>query len=484
MSNSAQTSASNRISRLLDENSFVEIGAYVTARNTDFNMAAKETPADGVVTGYGTIDGNLVYVYSQDASVLGGSIGEMHAKKISDLYALAMKMGAPVVGLIDCAGLRLQEATDALDAFGKLYVNQTMASGVIPQISAVFGTCGGGMAVSLAMSDFTFMEESKAKVFVNSPNALDGNDASKCDTASAAFQSEESGLIDFVGDEESILKQIRTLVSILPANNEDDMSYDECSDDLNRICVDLENCAGDTAMALSFISDDHFFMEVKKGCAPEMVTGFIRLNGTTVGCVANRTESYSAEGEKNGEYDAKLTTKGCEKASAFVNFCDAFQIPLLTLVHTTGFKADKHTERRIAKEAGRLTYAFANATVPKVTVIVGEAYGSAYLAMNSKSIGADIVYAWPQASVGMMDASAAAKIMYADEIAAAEDGAALISEKAAAYAALQSSAVAAAKRGYVDDIIEACDTRKRVIAAFEMLFTKREDRPGKKHGTV
>ena len=484
MSNSAQTSASNRITRLLDENSFVEIGAYVTARNTDFNMTAKETPADGVVTGYGTIDGNLVYVYSQDASVMGGSMGEMHAKKISDIYALAMKMGAPVVGLIDCAGLRLQEATDALDAFGKLYLNQTMASGVIPQISAVFGTCGGGMAVALGMADFTFMEEKGAKVFVNSPNALDGNDAAKCDTASAKFQSEDTGLADFVGTEDSILSNIRTLVSILPANNEDDMSYDECTDDLNRVCPDLENCAGDAAMALSFISDDHFFMEVKKAYGPEMVTGFIRLNGTTVGCVANRTESYDVEGEKTGEYEAKLTSKGCDKAADFVAFCDAFNIPVLTLVNTTGYKADKHTERKIAKAAGRLTYAFANATVPKVTVVTGQAYGSAYLTMNSKSVGADIVYAWPSASIGMMDASAAVKIMYADEIASSDNGAALIAEKAADYAALQSSALAAAKRGYVDDIIEACDTRKRVIAAFEMLFTKREDRPGKKHGTI
>ena len=237
-------------------------------------------------------------------------------------------------------------------------------------------------------------------------------------------------------------------------------------------------------MVLSLISDDHFFMEVKKASAPEMVTGFIRLNGTTVGCVANRTELYGTDGEKEGEYEAKLASKGCDKAADFVNFCDAFNIPVLTLAQTTGFKADKHTERKIAKAAGRLTYAFANATVPKVTVVIGEAYGSAYLTINSKSIGADIVYAWPQTTIGMMDAAAAAKIMYADEIAASEDGTALISEKAAAYRELQSSPLAAAKRGYIDDIIEACDTRKRVIAAFEMLFTKREDRPGKKHGTV
>ena len=483
MSNST-TSASNRIHALLDENSFVEVGAYVTARSTDFNMADQETPADGVITGYGTIEGCLVYVYSQDASVLGGSLGEMHAKKISNIYSMAMKMGAPVIGLIDCAGLRLQEATDALHGFGQMYLSQAMASGVVPQISAVFGTCGGGMAVSSAMADFIFMESKKAKLFVNSPNAIDGNRVEKCDTSSAAFQSEEAGLVDFTGSEDEILSQIRSLVSILPANNEDDMSYDECNDDLNRVCADLANCAGATDIALSQISDDNFFVEVKKDYDKSMVTGFIRLNGTTVGCVANRTELYGEDGEKTETFDAVLSYKGCEKAAKFVSFCDAFNIPLLTLVNVKGYKASKCTERRIAKAAGRLTYAFANASVPKVTVIVGEAYGTAYLTMNSKSIGADMVYAWPSASIGMMDASQAAKIMYADEIAKADDSLALIQEKAAAYHELQSSAVAAAKRGYVDDIIEACDTRKRVIAAFEMLFTKREDRPERKHGTV
>ncbi|MDO4330358.1 MAG: carboxyl transferase domain-containing protein [Lachnospiraceae bacterium] len=483
MSNSAQTSASKRIEALLDENSFVEVGGYISARATDFNMTEQETPADGVVTGYGTIEGNLVYVYSQDAAVLGGSVGEMHAKKISNIYALAMKMGAPVIGLVDCAGLRLQEATDALNGFGQMYLSQTMASGVVPQITAIFGTCGGGMAVASAITDFTFMEEKKAKLFVNSPNALDGNYTAKCDTASAKFQSEEADMVDYVGDEASILEEIRTLVSILPANNEDDMSYDECNDDLNRVCADLAGCVGDTALALSMISDDNFFMELKKMYAPEMVTGFIRLNGTTVGCVANRTEVYE-DGEKTASYDAVLTTNGCGKAADFVTFCDAFNIPVLTLVNVKGYKADKHTERKIAKAAGRLTYAFANATVPKVTVVVGQAYGTAYLTMASKSIGADVVYAWPDASIGMMEASAAAKIMYAKEIAAADNAASLIAEKAAAYSEKQSSALAAAKRGYVDDIIEAADTRKRVIAAFEMLFTKREDRPDKKHGTV
>ena len=483
MSNSAQTLSGKRIESLLDDNSFVEVGSYVTARNTDFNMTAQETAADGVITGYGTIEGNLVYVYSQDASVMGGSIGEMHAKKISGIYKMAMKMGAPVIGLLDCSGLRLQEATDALDGFGQMYLEQTLASGVIPQICAVFGNCGGGMAVSSAIADFVFMAED-GKLFVNSPNALAGNDVSKCDTASAKFQSEEAGLVDMVGSEDEILGQIRTLVSILPANNEDDMSYDECEDDLNRVCADLVGWTGDTAKALAEISDNYFFMEVKKEYDPSMVTGFIRLNGTTVGCVANRTEIYNEENEKTEEFDAALSARGCEKAAEFVNFCNAFNIPLLTLVNVKGYKQCTCTEKKIAKAAGRLTYAFANADVAKVTVVIGEAFGSAYVTMNSKSIGADIVYAWPQAKIGMMDAQSAVKIMYSEDIEKSENAAALISEKAAEYEKLQSSAQAAARRGYVDDIIEAGETRKRVIAAFEMLFTKREDRPSKKHGTV
>ena len=478
MSNTAQSLASTRIASLLDENSFVEIGGYVTARNTDFNMQQTETPGDGVVTGYGVIDGKLVYVYSQDASVLGGTIGEMHAKKITGLYDMALKMGAPVIGLLDCAGLRLQEATDALNAFGEIYLKQTMASGVIPQITAVFGKCGGGLALVPALTDFTFMEGEKAELFVNSPNALEGNTKEKCDTASASFQSEEAGLVDFVGTEAEIMAGIRDLIAMLPANNEDDDYFEECTDDLNRVCADLANAAGDTSILISNIADDNHFIEVKSAYAKDMVTGFIRLNGNTVGVVANRTEMYDEEGNLVESYDCALSVRGARKAAEFVTFCDAFEIPVLSLTNVAGFKATKCSERRIAKAVAKLTYAFANATVPKVNVIIGKAFGSACVAMNSKAIGADFTYAWSQAQIGMMDAQLAAKIMYAGE------GAAVINEKAAEYAALQSSALAAAKRGYVDNIIEAQDTRKYVIGAFEMLFTKRDERPSRKHGTV
>ena len=464
MSNTAQSLASKRIAALLDENSFVEIGAMVTARSTDFNLNQKETPSDGVITGYGVIDGNLVYVYSQDASVLNGTLGEMHAKKITNLYDLALKMGARVIGLVDCAGIRLQEATDALNAFGEIYMKQTLASGVVPQITAIFGTCGGGLAVVPALSDFTFMEESKAKLFVNAPNAIEGNEVSKCNSASAKFQAEEAGLVDVVADEATVLGQIRQLVTMLPANNEDDASYEECMDDLNRVCADLGEVVYDAAYVLTSISDENVFFQTKAEYAKDMVTGFIKLNGMTVGAVANA--------------EAQMSAEGAVKAAEFVEFCDAFNIPVLSLTNVKGYKATMCSEKKMAKAVAKLTYAFANATVPKVNVVAGEAFGSAYVAMNSKGLGADMVYAWTGAKIGMMDEKLAAKIMYANEDAATQK------EKAAAYAALQSSAEAAAKRGYVDSIIEAKDTRKYVIGAFEMLFTKREDRPAKKHGTV
>ena len=445
---STTSQASQRITALLDENSFVEIGAQITARSTDFNLKQTETPSDGVITGYGVIGGNLVYVYSQDASVLNGSVGEMHAKKIANLYDLALKTGAPVIGLI------------------------------IPQITAIFGSCGGGLALIPTLTDFTFMEEKKAKLFVNAPNALDGNEISKCDTSAAAFQSEEAGIVDVVADEASILAKIRELVCLLPANNEDDMSFEECTDDLNRACAEIAGCVGDTSIALSQIADDGAVFEVKGNFAKEMVTALIKLNGVTVGAVANRSEVYGEDGNVTDKFDAVLTPAGCDKAADFVNFCDAFNIPVLTLTNVKGFKADKCAEKKIAKAAAKLTYAFANATVPKVNVIIGQAFGSAYVAMNSKAIGADITMAWPDAQIGTMDAKLAAKIICDGQ------GADAIDACAKEYAALQTSASGAAKRGYVDQIIEPAATRKYVIGAFEMLFTKREDRPAKKHGTV
>lgn len=477
MNSSNDSLAMQRIARLVDENSFMEIGSLVTARSTDFNLAATDTPSDGVITGHGLIDGNLVFVYSQDASVLNGTIGEMHAKKIASVYDMAMKMGAPVIGFIDCAGMRLQESVDALDGFGQIYAKEVAASGVIPQIAAIFGSCGGGLSVVPALCDFVFMEESKGKMFVNSPNAIKGNRIDKCDTSAAKFQGEENGCIDAVGSEDEILSSIRELVSLLPLNNEGDVYTSECADDLNRACESMDVMKGDPRYLLTEISDGHAFFETKAGYAKDMVTGFIKLNGMTVGAVANCSEVYDAKGKKAEEFETALSAKGCNKAAEFVQFCDAFEIPVLTLTNVKGFKACMCSEKRLAKALAHMTAAFAGATCPKVNLITGEAYGSAYVAMNSKSIGADFVYAWTDAKVGMMDAELAAKIMYAD--ASADE----LAAKAKEYDALQGSVMTAARRGYVDLILDPADTRKYLVDAFELLYTKCAGVPDKKHGT-
>ncbi len=470
MSNKLTLSASDRINALLDDASFVEIGAYVKARNTDFNIQDKDTPKDGVITGYGVIDGNLVYVYSQDAKVLGGSVGEMHAKKIAKIYDMAMKMGAPVIGLIDCAGLRLQEATDALNAFGEVYGKQVAASGVIPQITAVFGSCGGGAALIPSLSDFTFMTKEGAKLFVNSPNALEENNITKLDTSAAEYVSENTANVDGVFEtEEEVLGEIRALVKFLPSCNMDE-KVESSTDNPNRIIPNLDSFKQDARAVIQNIADNALVLEMKKDFAADIITAFIQLNGVTVGCVGNQEDT--------------ITTCGAYKAEEFVDFCDAFGIPVLTLVNVTGFAATIEEEKKISKALAKLTNAYADATVPKVTVIMDKAYGTAYTVMNSKAIGADMVYAWPDAVIGTMDPEMAVKIMYDEELAAADDKLAFIKEKKAEYIEALSGAVSAASRGYIDDIIEPDATRKRVIAAFEMLLSKEEMRPYKKHSTI
>lgn len=483
MSNTSQSSAGIHINSLLDENSFVEIGGLVTARSTDFNLNSKKAPSDGVKTGYGLINGKPVYVYSQDASVLNGSMGEMHGKKIVNIYELALKTGTPVIGLIDSTGVRLEEATDALAAFGEIYAMQAKSSGVIPQISVVLGNCGGGLSLVPAMSDFVFIEQNNGKLFVNAPNTVNNNHVEKCDTSSAKFQSEESDVVDVVADETEIFEKVRTLVSLLPSNN-GEMAESECNDDLNRVSANIENTALDPALLAAEIADNNQFFEIKSEYAKNMVTGFIKLDGITVGVVANRSVKYDSEGNEAEKFDSVLTVKGSRKAAKFVTVCDSFNIPVLSVTNVTGYATCKCAEKNIAKAAAELTYAFANATVPKINLITKKAYGSAYTVMNSKTLGADMVYAWTGSKIGMMDAESAVKIMYADEIAASDESVKLIRSKAAEYEAANSTVEAAAKRGYVDTVIEASDTRKYVIGAFEMLLIKREDRPYKKHGTV
>ena len=377
--------------------------------------------------------------------------------------------------------MRLQEATDALNAFGELYFKQTMASGVVPQISGHLWRLRRRCGYDSGPYRFYSHDKREPPVFLLiPPNALENNDISKCDTSSCDYQSSVAGTVDYVGDsEEDVLARIRMLISLLPANCDDEGEAVVCTDDLTGkiLCLPLLRIL---PIFFRIFPDGHVYFELKPDYAPEMVTAFIRLNGMTVGAVANRTEFLGEDGTVAKTEPASLSSDGAVKAAEFVSFCDAFSIPVLTLVNVEGYKATMDEEKTIAKACAKLTHAFADATVPKVTVIIDKAFGSAYLAMNSRHIGADMVYAYPDAQIGMMNAQSAVKIMYAHEIKESDNARQLIADKASEFEKMQNSPVSAAARGYVDDIIEPAATRKRVIAAFEMLYTKREDRPAKK----
>ncbi|MBR2213180.1 MAG: carboxyl transferase [Eubacterium sp.] len=442
----SNTKARERIDNLLDDNSFVEIGALVKARSTDFNIQETDTPSDGVVTGYGLINGELVFVYSQDPDVLGGSIGEMHAKKIMNIYEKAIDMGAPIIGLIDSSGFRVQESVDALEAFGQIYFMQSNAYGIVPQITMLFGECGGALSVLSKLSDFTFMEEKNAKLFVNSPNTIPENKT--VDSSSAEYQS-KIGNVDFVYPETEIYTEVRNLVSTIPSNSAVPAVDVEATDDLNRP-VEIENKIPNPIEVIKEISDDAFVIEVKKDFSKDIVTAFMKLNGATVGVVANK------------EFDGqnKLTTDGLKKASDFVITCDSLGIPILTLTNCEGFDSSFETEKDGVSEASNLVFAFSNATVPKVNLIVGKAVGSGYMVMNSKALGADMVYALPKARVSVMDAKKASEVMFGDE------------SKVDEFDKVQGNISNVAARGYIDTIINPVDTRKYLIGAFEMLYTK------------
>lgn len=460
MSEGLNSSAILRLENLLDEDSFVELGSLVTARVTDFNLNPKEAPSDGVVTGYGLIDERLVFVYSQDSSVLNGTIGEMHAKKILNVYDKAMKMGAPVIGLIDCGGVRLQEAFDATEAIGEIIAKACEASGSIPQITGIFGNCGGGLSVLPALSDFTFISN-EGKLFVNSPDAITGNYSDKNDTSSAAFQF-EAGNVDAIGSEEEILNKIRQMVAILPSSSMDGAFADECLDDLNRASVGLEEKRDNVGEIAAELSDGNVFVETRAGFAKDMRTGFILLNGQTIGVVGNQA---SEDGEV-------LTARGAKKAAAFVKFCDAYEIPVLSLTNVNAYKACECAERNLPVALAELSIAFSSASVPKINLITKKAGGSAYLFMNTKSLGADLTYAFPDADMSIMDPSLAGGIL------AGESGD--VSLAAAEFEEKQTGLSNAARRGIVDRVVNFADARKYLVAGFDMLFEK-SDSVYKKH---
>ena len=483
---SNKLTARERINALLDEGSFVEIDAFVTHRCHEFGMEAVDAPAEGVVTGYGTVDGRLTYVYAQDFTVIGGSLGEMHAKKICKVMDMAAKMGAPIIGMNDSGGARIQEGVDALAGFGEIVVRNTQYSGVIPQISVIMGPCAGGAVYSPAITDFIFMVDKTSKMFITGPQvvkSVTGEDVSAEDLGGSKVHAEKSGVAHFTApSDEECIAQIRKLLSYLPQNNLEEAPYTAPVDPINRlseklttIVPDEPNKAYDVKEVINEIVDAGSFFEVQEGFAQNIVVGFARFNGASVGIVANQPKV------KAGSLDIDSSNK----AARFVRFCDSFNIPLVTLTDVPGYFPGKDQEQGgIIRHGAKLLYAYSEATVPKINVITRKAYGGAYIAMSSKHIGADLVMAWPTAEIAVMGPDGAANIIFKKEIADSANPIATRAEKIQEYSNKFASPFVAAQRGYVDDVIEPDSTRPRIIAALEMLASKRETRPAKKHGNL
>lgn len=479
--NNGKKTARERIAMLFDQGSFIEVDAFVTQRYDNIG-GVENAPAEGVVTGYGTVDGRLVYAYSQDYTVVNGSVGEMHAEKICKVMDMALKMGAPIIGILDSDGARISEGLDVLKGYGEIFRKSATASGVIPQISVVLGQCAGGAAFATAMADFTFMVDKISHVFMNGPSVVKGgtnDDITADNLGGAEVHSTKSGLAAVrCANEEECFAQVKNLLSYLPSNNLDSVPMYDCTDDLNRVSQTLNeiiadsNAVYDMKAVIAEVVDNGEFTEMFAGYAQNIITGFARMNGSSVGVVANAANSL-------------LDSKASEKGARFVRFCDSYGIPVVTFTDAAGYVVDKDEEHNgIIRHGAKLLYAFAEASVPKVNVIVNKAYGSAYIAMNSKHLGADIVLAWPTAEISVMGADGAANIVFENDIAASDNPIETRNAKIAEYKEKYASPYAAAARGYVDDVIEPDSTRQRVVSALEMLISKRESRPAKKHGNI
>lgn len=478
--------ARERILALMDEGSFIEVDAFVTHRCNEFNMANTEAPGEGVVTGYGTVDGRLVYVYAQDFTVIGGSLGEMHAKKICKIMDMALKMGAPVIAMNDSGGARIQEGVNALAGFGDIFYRNTKCSGVIPQISVIMGPCAGGAVYSPALTDFIFMVENTSQMFITGPQvikAVTGEDVTLEELGGAKSQAEKSGVAHFTSatDGECIAK-IKRLLSFLPSNNLEGAPVDAPSDDINRISEKLTtivpddaNKAYDVKAVIAEVVDNVDFMEVMENYAKNIVIGFAKMNGATVGIVANQPM------DKAGALDVNAS----DKAARFIRFCDCFNIPLVTFTDVPGFLPGVSEEHNgIIRHGAKILYAYSEATVPKINVIIRKAYGGAYIAMSSKHLGADMVMAWPTAEIAVMGPEGAANIIFKDDIKNSADPISERKAKIEEYREKFANPYEAAKFGYIDDVIEPDSTRPRIIAALEMLASKRENSPSKKHGNI
>ena len=478
--------ARERINLLLDEDSFIEIDAFVKHRCTNFGMDKVEAPSDGVVTGYGTVDGRLVFVYAQDFTVRGGSLGEMHAAKIVKVQDMALKMGAPIVGINDSGGARIQEGVDALSGYGKIFYRNTISSGVIPQISAIMGPSAGGAVYSPAITDFIFMVEKTSQMFITGPQVIKsvtGEDVTQEELGGANTHNTISGVAHFKDStEEESIQRIRTLLSYLPSNNLETPPAYESEDDINRVEEALNeivptnpNKPYDMKEIIRLLADDGELFETQEHFAQNIITGFIRLNGKTIGVVANQPKFLAG----------CLDINASDKAGRFIRTCDAFNIPLLNLVDVPGFLPGTDQEYGgIIRHGAKMLYAYSEATVPKVTVIIRKAYGGSYLAMCSKELGADQVFAWPNAEIAVMGPDGAANIIFKHDIADSDDPITTRQEKIEEYRDTVANPYIAAERGYVDDVIVPSITRPRIISAFDMLESKREANPAKKHGNL
>jgi len=477
--------ARERISLLLDENTFCEIGAFVTHRSSDFGMDKQKLLGDGVVTGYGKVNGRLIYVYSQDFTVFGGSLSETHAEKICKIMDMALQNGAPIIGLNDSGGARIQEGVVSLGGYADIFYKNVRSSGVIPQISAIMGPCAGGAVYSPALTDFIYMVENTSYMFVTGPNVVKtvtNEDVTSEELGGASVHGSKSGVAHFtVQNEVLCIQDIRKLLSYIPQNCEEKpakIEYhmaNETRDSLKDIIPSNPNQPYDIKEVIEHLVDDSSFFEVHKNYAENIVVGFARLAGRSIGIVANQPANLAGV----------LDVHSSQKAARFVRFCDAFNIPLLVLEDVPGFLPGTDQEwNAIITNGAKLLYAFSEATVPRITVITRKAYGGAYDVMNSKHIGADMNFAWPSAEIAVMGAKGAAEIIFKKDIDSASDKNAALKEKEMEYSNLFANPYRAAERGFVDEVIFPEETRARLITAFEMLENKVVNLPRKKHGNI
>ena len=478
--------ARERIALLLDEGSFDEIDTFVLHRSTNFGIDKTKFLGDGVVTGSGTIDGRLVYVFAQDFTVFGGALSEMLASKICKVMELAMKMGAPVIGLNDSGGARIQEGINALSGYGDIFQNNILASGVIPQISAIFGPCAGGAVYSPALTDFNIMSKGTSYMFLTGPKVVKtvtGEDVTQEQLGGASVHASKSGVAHFaVDNEEEGIRLIRHLLSFIPQNNMEDAPcveptdlVDRVDDVLNTIIPDQPNKGYNMYDVIGTIVDNGEFLEVHRDWAKNIIIGFARFNGQSGGIVANQPMVMAGA----------LDSNASRKAARFVRFCDAFNIPLVTLVDVPGFLPGTGQEYNgVIVHGAKLLYAYGEATVPKITVTLRKAYGGAYIVMSSKHLRSDINLAWPSAEIAVMGPTGAVEVIFAKEVAAAEDPAQAAAEKEEEYRKAFANPYNAASYGYMDDVIEPRNTRFRIIRALEQLRTKKQINPAKKHDNL